>query len=349
MCVWLAACADPLEQVPRLDDVALEPETTQVDALPEADAQEIDAADAPKVDTSEAPTGGLLGFFRRQAERSTQADAVETADEVETATADGEAAGLETAVKPDAEDAPQAAAQATDASEGTATDERPARRGLFGLFNSPPTQSADDEQTAALAPESDAPNAAPRPRNSAATPPRNRRQPRGRGPKPGAPDYRQVGPGATLPYGEIARLCGVSAAKLGKKTASYPERGRGYTIYDSAPGSTGLRNFYVTGFDDGCARQFTAALVVFGEVTTYEQIRYSAASKTQPVSATDVAYETVKSRVCRVPKGKPCGSRLPQLAKTTVFLSIYERFGSNPRWKNLLLHDGEVAALDVKG
>ncbi len=168
------------------------------------------------------------------------------------------------------------------------------------------------------------------------------------GPAPGAPDYEQVGPGVTLPYGQIARLCGVSARKLGREVAKYPERGRGYTLYDSAPGSTSPHSFFLTGFDDGCARQFTAALALFGSPETHEQLRYSPAGETIPTSETDIAYEKVKSRICRVRRGKPCGSRMSQLAKNTVFVSIYDRFGGVARWKNLLLHDGEVVALDIK-
>ncbi|MCC1493933.1 hypothetical protein [Cognatishimia sp. F0-27] len=171
----------------------------------------------------------------------------------------------------------------------------------------------------------------------------------GRGPAPGAPDYEQVGPGVTLPYGKIARLCGVPLRSLGTRIMRYPDSGRArYALYDSTPNSTSQRNFYLTGFDDGCARQFTAALVLFGDPEIYEQIRYGPASGSQPVSETDEAYERLKSRVCRVRKGQPCGARINRMSSSTVFVSIYERFGSTPRWKNLLVHDGEVLALDIK-
>lgn len=170
-----------------------------------------------------------------------------------------------------------------------------------------------------------------------------------RAPKPGAPDAQQVRFGTALPYGQIARVCDAPAQRLGEKTESYPERGGGYTLYDSAPGSEGQRTFYLTGFSDGCPRQFTAALAIFGDPESYEQIRYGPAGASMPRSATDSAYETVKNRVCRVSSGTPCGRRMSRLAKTTVFVSVYERFGSNPRWKDILLHDGEVIAVDVKG
>ncbi len=49
-----------------------------------------------------------------------------------------------------------------------------------------------------------------------------------------------------------------------------------------------------------------------------------------------------------MPRKKPCGSKVSKLDRSTVFVSIYERFGSNPHWSNLLLHDGKVLAQDKK-
>jgi len=31
-----------------------------------------------------------------------------------------------------------------------------------------------------------------------------------------------------------------------------------------------------------------------------------------------------------------------------VFVSVYERFGSNPAWKTILTHDGEVVETDIR-
>lgn len=50
-----------------------------------------------------------------------------------------------------------------------------------------------------------------------------------------------------------------------------------------------------------------------------------------------------------MPRREPCGARIKRLERDTVFLSIYERFGDNARWKNLLLHNGDLLAQDVKG
>lgn len=170
----------------------------------------------------------------------------------------------------------------------------------------------------------------------------------GGAPEPGDADYAQVGPGVTLPFGELARLCGTPERALGQAVARYPENGRGYTLFDSDPGSNAQHSWFVTGFDDGCARQFTAALALFGGPEDYELIRYGPAGQTMPVSTTDAAYETLKSSVCGVRKGQPCGRRLSRMTGDTVFVSIYPNFGGSGQWKNLLLHDGSVLAADIK-
>jgi hypothetical protein len=153
--------------------------------------------------------------------------------------------------------------------------------------------------------------------------------------------------GTVLPYGKVARVCGAARGALGKEVAQYPDRSPKYRLFDSVPGSTGPHTFYVTGFPDGCARQLTAALVIFGSAGMHEQLRYGLPAKVQPYSETDRAYEAVKSSVCRVGKNKPCGGQLSRLEKDTVFLSLYERFEDNPRWANILLHDGQVMATDM--
>ncbi len=171
----------------------------------------------------------------------------------------------------------------------------------------------------------------------------------GSSPQPGAPDYAQVGPGETLPYGELARLCGAPERLLGSRVATYPENRGGYALYDSEPGRSTPHTFFITGFDDGCARQFTAAFALFSAPSDFEKLRYGLPSETVPSSRTDAAYETLKTQVCRVGKGQPCGARIGRLEKNTAFVSIYETFGSNARWKTVLLHEGEVLAADLKG
>ncbi|KMK66104.1 hypothetical protein [Puniceibacterium sp. IMCC21224] len=166
-------------------------------------------------------------------------------------------------------------------------------------------------------------------------------------PDPNAPDNRQVGPGVTLPFGEIARICALPERALGTLVERYPERGRGYALYDSKPGNNAAHNWYLTGFDDGCARQFTAALAMFGAPEMHEQLRYGLPSASVPYSPTDTAYEQVKSRVCGARTGQPCGRKIGALSKDTAFVSVYERFGGSSGWNDLLLHDGDVVASDL--
>ncbi|MGY9047312.1 hypothetical protein P775_15525 [Puniceibacterium antarcticum] len=164
-----------------------------------------------------------------------------------------------------------------------------------------------------------------------------------------AVDYVQVGPGEVLPYGRLARQCGTPARALGKQVARYPAGGGGYTLYDSEPGGSRARSFFLTGFDDGCARQFTAAFVIFSAPSDFERLRYGRPSETVPRSGTDTAYEVLKAQICGVGADAPCGARIGRLERNTAFVSIYETFGSNPRWKTMLVHDGAVLAADLSG
>lgn len=248
---------------------------------------------------------------------------------------------------PLAADAGQADALAPETPRPPPATNAPPRRGLLGLFGA--RAAAAKGEPVAEAPEPDLDDAAPEAELAAAPAPERRglfgkklaRQ-------TAEANKSEVQFGAMIPYGEVARLCNVPTSKLGRKVESYPERGSRYVLYDGAPGTMSAHSFYLTGFKDNCARQFTAALVIFGSPESYEQIHYGPSGDTQPLSETDKAYERIKRQVCGVGKGKPCGSKMRSLARDTVFVSVYERFGSNPRWKNILLHDGEVAAVDLK-
>ncbi len=153
-------------------------------------------------------------------------------------------------------------------------------------------------------------------------------------------------PGRQLPFGQVARNCSGTAENAGTQIDRYPETGDGYRLIDTNPGSDGMRTFFLTGFDDSCAVQFTAALAMFGSPEMHEQIRYGPAAATLPATALDSAYEAVKYRVCRVATGEPCGNRMGRLARDTAFVSIYQRFGGSRR-KDLLLHDGQIVAIDT--
>lgn len=153
-------------------------------------------------------------------------------------------------------------------------------------------------------------------------------------------------PGEVLPFGKVARACHMRRQGLGRMVSKYPERSGKYKIFDSAPGNMGLHSFYLTGFGDGCPRQFTAALAVFGSVGMHEALRYGLPDEAKPWSETDKAYEKVKSRVCHVGRKRPCGAKIRQLERGTVFVSIYNRFEGAQGWSNILLHDGAVLAQD---
>ena len=148
--------------------------------------------------------------------------------------------------------------------------------------------------------------------------------------------------GTFLPYGVIAPVCGVSTSDMGQKVESVA----GYTVDDAGGDTSVPRTHYITGFADGCARQVTAAVVMFGDVGTHEMVRYLTPESALPYTDTDSAYEAIKSSVCRVGHGEPCGSKLESLGRNTVFMTVYETFGTNPEWTNILLHNGDVAAID---
>lgn len=161
------------------------------------------------------------------------------------------------------------------------------------------------------------------------------------------PDAQTVEQGARLPFGEIATVCGVSTSDLGTQVGRHPDNRSGFRIYDTIPNASAPRTYYITGFDDGCARQFTANIVTPGGPLSHEFVRYEARPNA-PMSATDLAYEQVKNSVCRSSNGKPCGAQLLRLESNTIFLSVYERFGTNSDWVEILLHDGRVLAVSRK-
>ena len=163
-----------------------------------------------------------------------------------------------------------------------------------------------------------------------------------------AADSNDVPLGSALPFGQVASVCAAKGTKLGKEIDRFPKRGSGYRLYDTNPTTTAPRTFYVTGFRDGCPRQFTAALAIFGAPSMHEQIRYGLPGQDHPYSATDKAYEGVKAKMCGKPKGKPCGSRIKSLERNTVFISTYEHYGDTARWADMLVHDGAVLAKTIK-
>lgn len=318
----LAGCAsDPLRDVPRLSDTDVSDSEIQA-----ALRGEPDIVPEEPVASAEPERRSLFGrLFRGTAEdaQSVELVAEDMPEAAPVVSEDATEPELAETTEPVNEPAPIATAAAP-------------RRGLLGFLSraAQEARTEDGVQLAAVPPQTqtDATPAAP-----------------ARGPNPGAPDYMIVPAGTVLPYGTLARVCDVATRDLGTRVERYPESGSVYALYDSQPGTITPHTFYLTGFDDGCARQFTAALALFGSPETHEQLRYGLPSKVQPYSSTDAAYETLKSQVCRVAKNKPCGSSMSRLARNTAFVSVYETFGSNPEWKTILLHDGEVVETDIRG
>lgn len=367
-----AGCGDPFSKLEKLSDVEVSSEAPQADLVSSTEvplsAESVPSIAALPDETTkdDPPRRGILGFLRRSADNATsQSDAEAPTEDAAQPEDDASIAKAESAEQSEGQNAEVASLPVKQNDAETASEETPKRGGLFGaLFSRSKSKAETPQETAALPAvlkEKDEEETLPDPVALAVVVPQEDVKKKRSGlfggalkrsapakVKPGAPDYQQVGPGVTLPFGQLARLCGVSAAKLGKKVSKYPERGRGYTLYDSKPGSTTPRNFFITGFDDGCSRQFTASLALFGPPQMHELLRYGLPAKVQPYSETDAAYETLKRKLCGVSKGKPCGSKISKLGKTTVFVSVYEKFGSNQRWKNLLLHDGTVVASDIK-
>ncbi len=312
LCFGLLACGPALEDLPNIDEVEVDPDTASVEAV---------SAEDP------LPDGGILStIFDADAdgapEETARDDTVATAS-----TAPQGPFGLLRRLRggPTEQDAaetppdeaiqtPQTDPEDITAAAVEAPTEVAPRRGLGGLFRTAlpqePAAPVGDDTTDVIP---------------------------------------EVARGTLLPYGTLARVCGLRGADLGTEVARYPERGAGYRLYDTNPSSTGLRTHFVTGFKDKCARQFTAALAIFGETETHEAVRYDRSNRDLAFTETDTAYEKLKSRICRVGQREPCSERRrAALDKDTVFVSVYERFLGNPRWADMLLHDGEVLAKDLK-
>jgi len=331
MLTILAACSDPLGDVDKLSDLDVAPNA------PRAEAIDTSATTAPEaIDPQPEKRGFLGGLFTRKGGAAPVAQAAEASDapvQVDPQTAEVELASL-----PAQTDAPV-----------------PERRGLLGFLkgkaddakHTDPAAGAAPVETAALLPET-----TPAPTERAAPARRglfgNARA--AKAPKPGDVDFQEAAFGTSLPFGQIARVCNVPKGKLGKTIARWPEKGaKTYEIIDSAPGSTAPRAMYLTGFSDGCARQVTSALTMFGDFEMHEQLRYGLPEQGTPYSTTETAYETLKRRECGTPRGKPCGRKISAFSRNGVFVSVYQSFEGSAVWKNILLHDGRVVAMDVNG
>lgn len=152
-------------------------------------------------------------------------------------------------------------------------------------------------------------------------------------------------PDLVLPFGEARTVCDVPEAALGTPV----ETGASYTLYDTAPGSTGARTQFVGGLKGGCAVQFTAAMAMFGDVGTHEVVRYNPANASRHYTAADQAYEQIKAGYCGVPQGESCGAKINELAQRSTFVTAYRTFGTNPTWSEIFIHDGEMIVIGPAG
>ena len=151
--------------------------------------------------------------------------------------------------------------------------------------------------------------------------------------------------GTVMPFGQVGRVCDLPRSQRGTRI----ERIAGFEVWDTVPGSTEPRSHYITGFSDGCARVVTGALIVPGDLTLYESVRFMTEGMPFQTGQTDQAYDEIKARLCGVRASQPCGPRLSRIERNTGFLSVYDRFRSSGTWLELLLHDGIIAGQAVKG
>lgn len=144
----------------------------------------------------------------------------------------------------------------------------------------------------------------------------------------------------------LTRVCGTTSAQRGEEVDRAGSTG--VRLFDTAPGKIIPRDFYLTGFDDGCARRFTAALALLGSPAMHELMRYDPMLENMPWSDVDKAYERVKNRTCSVRRGEPCGdNRISRLSRSAAFVTLYDRFGNSSARTELLLWKGELLASDV--
>lgn len=156
--------------------------------------------------------------------------------------------------------------------------------------------------------------------------------------------------GEVLPFGIVGISCELRPKDMGKRVDQFPSSGpAAWQIFDTDPTSTAPRTQFITGFKDGCARQVTAALILFGSSSLHEVHRYAKTRSDVSWSKADNNYETIKSKVCRVGRKTPCPSnKVDKLEKHMAFVSVYKQFGDAKGWLELLLHDGKMETQELR-
>ena len=160
-----------------------------------------------------------------------------------------------------------------------------------------------------------------------------------------APMPLMAAPGL-IPFGEVIRVCEVKQRDMGAEVAR--AHGSGFRLFDADPSSAAPRSQFLTGFKDGCARQFTASLALFGGFDVHEATRYNPLNKA-PYSRVDTAYEKVKNRICGVRKGQYCPEkRAAKLEKQTAFVTVYPQFGGTGEWLEIFLYKGQLVTYQTR-
>lgn len=323
----------------------------------------VDAAQAAQVDAEAPKKKGFLAFLKRAADPSPL-----TGTEIEVVEGTS-AENAMTALAPDADEATAAEAEA-DADEPVTAETTEVRTaGLGGLFRflKPKAKGPAQETAQPVAPEA-TPNAegetrqeadesfAARPETHGVSP---EAKPRAKPRKPlfaflkprskTSGPVSTVKPGETLAFGEVGVACDLRRRAMGEKVDQFPRDGRPvWQLYDTSPDSTDPRTQFITGFADGCARQVTAALVMFGEAELHEVLRYSE-NNDADWSDADKRYERIKRSACGVGRKERCPEeKLDALEHQLAFVSVYPRFGAESGWLELLLHDGAVESEEIR-
>lgn len=368
--IGLAGCMGPVE-LPLLADVELAedaPESGLVEpdaAAPNTVLEELqrvenvpEVSGEQTVETEPAkPRRGLAALFGRRAKPAEVVvpDAVVPDAIVEGDVASGTSEVVDDSVAADPEviegDATAAAIPAAEAP----------RRGLGALFRKrTQTRPPNPEQAVDVAVVGDGNEAEPLTEADenvvvALAEPQEVAQPRRQrkglfGPRrPKASQFPQVAPGVVLPFGQIGLACGIRGNALGKEVDQFPERGKGYKLYDSNPSTTGPRTHFITGFKDGCPRQFTASLAILESPVLHDQLLSVSGNGAQHSTTADTVFQKIRSQVCRTGQGKACPEkRIAEMEKIMAFVTIYERFGGNANWNEILLHNGSIAANSVQ-
>lgn len=144
--------------------------------------------------------------------------------------------------------------------------------------------------------------------------------------------------------GLVAKSCGMRGKALGKVVEKGPG---GWKLYDTAPGATSVRDFYLTGFSDGCPRRISGAVAMFGSVELYELVHYGPVGMTPGTAETDRTYARLRSRVCGSSKSACSEREVKKLSKQAVFVDVYKSAANKSRLQ-LLMNRGKVAAVSQK-